>query len=62
MPRPRLPESEKTEARHVRFKQDELKLIEAAALAEGLPVAAYIRRATMEYTKEAYEFDGQGQQ
>ncbi len=59
MARPKKPASEKTVPLMARFRTlDEIPLIKAAAAAEGIPIAAYIHRATMEYTKEAFEFDG----
>ncbi len=57
MPRPKKPDSEKTTPLHARFKKHEIVLIEAAAEAEVLPVAAYIHKATMEYTRENFDIE-----
>lgn len=59
MARPKKPDSEKTTPLAARFRtRDELPLIQAAAEAEGLPVAAYIHKAALEYTRENFDFEG----
>jgi uncharacterized protein (DUF1778 family) len=60
MARPKKQAHERTRPLYARFKADEIELIEAAAAAEDLPLASYIHRATMAYTRDSFDFDSEG--
>jgi hypothetical protein len=55
------PKEEKKFQRWARFTAEELADIKAAAEADGRPVSAYIRHATLEYTRQNFEL-GQDEQ
>jgi uncharacterized protein (DUF1778 family) len=62
MPRPKKPESEQTAPLWARFTAAERDQLQAAADAEMLPMAAYLRKAALAYTRQNYEFWTEGQQ
>lgn len=49
---------EKTKQKWARFTDQQLELIDAAAAMENRTRASYIANATMTYTREKYEVEG----